>query len=259
MLFTKRFAVFLLIFFPLHARITTLHHLRDLLPLLTDLRTSNSSKKILVAFDLCNTLIIPNNQNGWGSDHWLDAHAKRLIEKEGIEPAKAWAALLPIYYEIQKHSHFMVRLVEPETLTVFRAITQLADVTIGLTARSLPIIGDTFRLLSDVGICFKASSQALQVQKELTYACYVSGIIFCGSINKGLALNELFDVAGYKPDVVLFVDDKFKNVQAVDRALSERGIDSICVQYIHLKDTIEHLQLHHVWGCLDGDGACRIE
>ena len=247
----KKKLLVILVVFPFFVE-STIHEVRLISQVFSIVQKhvkAQSPKKVLVAFDLCNTLICPKEYKGWGSDHWLDAHAQRLI-RSGIEPFKAWNALLPLYYEIQGHPAFTFESIEPETVRILENIKKSADITIGLTARSLPIIQATLHRLDAAKISFKESSFSGSCSLQQGASAYQDGVLFCGPINKGKVLLEWFELLNYWPAEIIIVDDKIKNLHAIEQAFvaaHKPDITLTLLHYTHLKDTVAEYDLDHFY------------
>lgn len=69
-------------------------------------------------------------------------------------------------------------------------------------------------------------------QALLTHVSFGQGVFFAYPIeDKGTLTLEVFSLASRLPSRVVFVDDKLTNVQAVDKALQQLGIASVCYYY----------------------------
>ena len=148
--------LFFIACFDLSAQISTSCTIRSVLQEVRSI--TNNKARVLVAFDLDETLIEPDNDNHYGSDMWLEARIEHACKKYGLSVKTAWDFILPFYFEIQQNPHFKVRLVEgKETLSVVQALQQETDKVIGLTARSFPIEDVTIRLLENTGLSFVRS------------------------------------------------------------------------------------------------------
>ena len=194
----------------------------------------SKKKKLMVIFDIDNTLAEPDNLDQYGSDQWLQTHVERIVEK-GIPTVKAWDIMLPLWFEIQKDPKFSLRPVEKNTVEIFKDIQKLSDKTIGLTARSFPILSDTLRLLKHVGINFLDNGFTEDFMFDGVPGEYTHGIFFCGTGDKGESLLELFARLNYYPDIIIFVDDKEKNVQSVEKAALLKNIEFLGIHYTHLE------------------------
>ena len=242
----KKLYLLLFIAASLEARIQKIQHIKHVAQLVFDHVAQKSQENVLVAFDLCNTLFTPRIYQEWGSDHWLDAHAKRLIQQEGIEASKVWAALLPIYYEIQGHPTFALEPVEEGTLQALELIKETAHKTVALTARSISIINQTLKRMHAAGINFTATGFGDEFELTTIQAAYRDGVIFCSGRSKGVALLQVLEKVRYTPVEIIIVDDKESNLLAIERAFITAVRDDIqltLIHYTHLEDVVNKFTL----------------
>lgn len=223
---------------------------RNIRTVLNELQKHSSELRVLVAFDLDETLIEPNNDNHYGGDMWLQASVNNAVEK-GTNVGAAWDLVLREYFKIQMDPDFSFKLVEgDETKQVVTAIQKLADKTIGLTARSFPIEDATIDRVEKVGISFVESGKfdALPTQEKVFMfhgvpGGFKHGIFFAGTGDKGESLMVLLETCDYQPDVVVFVDDKLKNLQAVEKFVEAAGMEFIGILYTRLDEAKKNYKL----------------
>ena len=60
---------------------------------------------------------------------------------------------------------------------------------------------------------------------------YRKGIMFTSGTNKGVAVFKLFELAGYRPKHVVFVNDKAANIRDVEESVVANGMDFIGLRY----------------------------
>lgn len=60
---------------------------------------------------------------------------------------------------------------------------------------------------------------------------HANGVICAGWCPKGIALRTIIEKSSYKPDTVIFVDDKLSNIESVEQELKPLGIIVIGVHY----------------------------
>jgi FMN phosphatase YigB (HAD superfamily) len=183
----------------------------------------------LVIFDIDNTLIEP--QQTRATDQWFSAmvaHAQGL----GYDTCQAVAQVFP-YYE-RAHAHTTVRFVEKKIPAVLKNIVHNAQAVMALSSRSLPMIIHTQRQFKELGINLTASSLGT---KEITFTlplgpvCCTQGVAYCGNNDKGKVLQHLLHRWSLKPHKIVFIDDKEKNLQCVERATKKLGIPFIGLRY----------------------------
>jgi hypothetical protein len=231
----------------LSARIIESNTIRTVLNIVREFK----DRRVLVAFDLDETLIVPDNDNCRGGDIWLQERVNNAV-RQGVSVGLAWDLMLPMYFEIQKDPNFEVRLIEGyETFNVIQQVQQEADKAIGLTARSFPIEDDTIRLLENTGLSFVKSGwfSVFGDHNEVFMfdgvpGGFKHGIFFAGKGDKGKSLMIFLERCKYKPDVVVFADDKLKNLQAVEKAVEAAGIEFVGILYTRMDKEKEEFKLH---------------
>ena len=106
-----------------------------------------------------------------------------------------------------------------------------------LTARSLDVADRTVAQLGQVGISFV---KAVVAEGDLTLPAgpgvktetrFHQGVLFANGNDKGKVLLAFLALAGVKPAKIVFVDDKKKNVDKVDRALTDAKIPNVEFRY----------------------------
>lgn len=202
----------------------------------------DSTKKTLVIYDIDNTIAEPDNDSSWGSDEWVYAHVHRL-EKMGIETMDAWKIVLPFYREIQSSPQFALRPIEADTLEVIKMTQEKADKVMVLTARSHPLIYRTLDLLEQMGLDFLSSSFTEEFVFDAVPGRYIKGVFFCGHGDKGESLIELLKRIDYWPEVIIFADDKYKNLHAVEHAVQAFDIEFYGIHYTRLVQKVQDFQL----------------
>lgn len=60
---------------------------------------------------------------------------------------------------------------------------------------------------------------------------YKNNVLFCGLNDKGAVLLAYLDHINYKPDLIIFIDDKAKNISSVESAVQQRKIKFVGLRY----------------------------
>lgn len=189
-------------------------------------------KNCLVIFDIDNTLLFPKTD--LGSDQWF-SHMVEAQTKLGVDINTAIKTVLPLYF----HVHFNIDLVptEPELDTKLAQIHTRCHHAICLTARSLPMVPATMKELTKNNLEFPANPYAhMFPQPEHSFDLshphmYKNNVLFCGLNDKGAVLLAYLDHINYKPDLIIFVDDKAKNITSVELAVKQRKIEFVGLRY----------------------------
>lgn len=133
----------------------------------------------------------------------------------------------------------------------------------GLTARERTLWYDTptedvdlltVSQLESVGISFKHESLEKAYPRLTDNPEYFRGIFFADIEPKGGFLLELFKNVSPLPAKVIFIDDKYCQVESVANALDQLGISNVCYWYIKTDDKasrfdplIANIQLLYFW------------
>jgi hypothetical protein len=189
-------------------------------------------KNCLVIFDIDNTLLFPKTD--LGSDQWF-SHMVEVQTKLGVDINIAIKTVLPLYF----HVHFNIDLVptEPELDTKLAQIYTRCHHAICLTARSLPLVPATLAELAKNNLEFPANPYAhMFPQPEHSFDLshphmYKNNVLFCGLNDKGTVLLAYLDHINYKPDLIIFIDDKAKNITSVELAVKQRKIEFVGLRY----------------------------
>ena len=182
----------------------------------------------LVVFDIDNTLVHPKEE--LGSDEWF----YYLVSKK---EAEGFDSMTAVHYYLPTLVYAVFNVdVEPTEKNIPELITYLTDnnvAVMALTARSFFIAERTIEQLHNLDINFfipTVSPNDFLI--PTTYPCfYKDWILFTGTSDKGEILTYFFDIMDYHPEMVIFIDDKMKNVVSVEKALQKNSIPCIGIRY----------------------------
>jgi hypothetical protein len=179
-----------------------LQHMKDILP--------HVEPGVLVVFDIDNTVVEPVQT--LGSDQWFYHLMQRVKEEEKLDDEHAIDRAMEIWNAVQKDTE--VRAVESDTPALIRDLQKGGIDVIALTARTLDSAEITKAQLRSIGVDFGGA------------------IVFAGEKQgKGDVLVTFMKKTGRKPKRVLFIDDKEKNVESVDRSLTAASIPHLVFRY----------------------------
>lgn len=182
----------------------------------------------LVVFDLDNTIM--ESSQTLGSDQWFD-HRVGQLKKIGFSTedalksaAKDWQSINAVGY---------VQLVERETPSIIAEIQDLGIPTLGLTARQASFADHSLRQLRqlEVPLHRRTVSKDTITLPGHDVALFKRGLLSVGGNNKGTMLLSFLKRIGYTPRRIVFVDDKQKNVENVDEALTGNYVASFAFRY----------------------------
>jgi len=188
-------------------------------------------KSTLVIFDIDNTLVTPYDLIG--TEQWF----VNLLEskmKEGLSLPEAKKQILPLYYEV--HNSISVKFTEPDINLLFEWLMNNHILYIALTARSDIFKYCSNRQLNEVGLKlpFKGLDQHHIRAHFENPVEFDEGVIYCGSSDKGDVLFYMLDQVGFKPEKIIFVDDRVSNLLSVQRVCLKRNIPFIGLRYSRL-------------------------
>lgn len=197
------------------AHITEISSLKDLLPIVD----AHKDQKILVLFDIDDTLA--RGKEPIGTDAFFSARVTQFMH-QGMDVNSAISHSLPDYFYVQFYMPLV--LIEPDTLAVLNFLKNNSISYMGLTARSLYIAERTLDQLRAIDISFNFFAHE-KISLNLAHpSLFKQGILFCGLNDKGDALLSFLDRVDVKPDLIVFIDDKHKNLVSVEMALLNRQI-----------------------------------
>jgi hypothetical protein len=127
-----------------------------------------------------------------------------------------------------------VAVVEAETPALIRDLQSRGIVVLACTARPGSFAEATHRQLASVGIDLPSTAPALDdfsIPGGARPPAYSRGIIYSYGTSKGEALAGFLQIAGVTPSHLVFVDDSWKHVQAVQRAMDGLGIPCTVYRY----------------------------
>lgn len=201
----------------------------------------------LVLFDLDNTVIEPDNDDLYGGDVWLTMYAKNEAQLKQMSVDQALHEIcLPRYFEVQ--SNLSLRLVEPIVANHIRSLQDAGVVVFALTSRSKPVMAVTMKELPRLGIDFSRSTlaTALTIPFSGAYpAEFVQGIFFGSSNKKSALLTALVSALPYKPQRIIFIDDKKQHTEDVGAAAEKLGVAVNCYRYGHLDEKVRAYTKKH--------------
>jgi hypothetical protein len=194
-----------------------------------DDRYANHEK--LIAFDIDNTIQEPM---GWiGGSTWFDYNVEKNIAM-GMSYFQAYEHTLSLIDSLQKI--FIMQPVESITPYLIQEFQKTRIPVVALTARPIGLLSHTLHQISSIGIEFAANESIPDHELDLThethYAGYRNGIIFCSHHNcKGRTLVEFIKKSTLVPKLIIFIDDILKYVKAVEKTITNLGIECIAIHY----------------------------
>jgi hypothetical protein len=184
------------------------------------------SKRTLVLFDIDNTLLCPATD--LGADHWYD-HIIRQKIAMGIDKKAAIKQLLPLMLHLNFHIDLLP--IEATVADDVACIQKMCERTLCLTARSPVLIDKTLHHLHRHSLKFHGLELQEHTFNFAKPCIYKHGVLSCGWNCKGKVLITFLELINYTPEVIIFIDDKQHNLDAVKTALEGKGIEFIGLRY----------------------------
>lgn len=194
---------------------------------------NTKDKRTWFLFDVDNT-ILETKESEIGGDQWFFGMLNYAAELK-LPTQKALKILFPVYSCLQMTA--CLDFVEGQkTFDVLEKLHQENNKIFAVTAKGDVLINETVRRMDNLGVVFSC--------KDVTYASSLSrgevifyqGILSCCANNKGECLKLLLEwKKDSKPERIVFVDDKEKNVQDMEAALAAfPEIEFIGIRYAYL-------------------------
>lgn len=263
----KLFAISIALSTTASAETREISDLTEVLDLAKEQIDLHGTDEVAVVFDIDNTLLA--STHSLGSDQWYEWQSGMIKEgKFESTVANNIGGLLDIVTTL--YSLAPMRLTQPNTDKIVKQIQQLESTVIALTARGSVNRDATLRELKKNNIELSSSSfdetsgfpglylpldpkkpqiYGLSQQDVIDYkvqkprkVSFEHGVMMVAGQHKGAMLRTLLQKAGSKPAVVIFVDDKLKNVKNVDNALEAWGIESFALRYSGEDERVEKFE-----------------
>ena len=199
----------------------------------------NAKPGDLVLLDLDNTVFQLKHMAG--TDQWFEHFLKEARNFTDLA-SLAHETTRSIFIEI--HNLTNVHPVEEETPSLIYELQKNNVLAIALTARPLRYLNMTLRQLKELDIDF-TRSPIPDVPNQLSdLAMFHEGVIFTGGSHKGEALTYFLDFARMRPDRVIMVDDKAKNLDDIGYSMNQRKIPTELWRYNRTDADIESFDPH---------------
>jgi hypothetical protein len=205
----------------LNAKIIETRHIAEVIPLI------DAETWFLV--DLDHTLY--EAKQALGHAHWFYEEIQNLID-QGLSKEDAIRTMYPQWVKTQRMCD--VQAIEEQFITEIAGLQKKGIVVMGLTHRQPIIAGDTLRQVGSLGVDFQrtAPSKETFAVPASSPTLYTHGILFVSDYNKkGEVLLPFLKMIGKMPKKVVFIDDKRKNVEELEKTLSAQDIEYIGVYY----------------------------
>jgi phosphoserine phosphatase len=184
------------------------------------------AKGTLVVLDIDDTLLVPTQM--LGDDRWfrgqVDKHQKAGMADFFDKALAEWEAIRHLT---------QVQVVEQGSPQLVRALQEQGVAVIGLTTQGLGLATRTVHQLKALGFDLARSAPSRQELHLMNGhgILFRAGILFTAGTNKGTALLKLLDAIGYRPERVVFVNDKKSHLVDMEGPLEQAGIAFMGLRY----------------------------
>jgi phosphoglycolate phosphatase-like HAD superfamily hydrolase len=180
----------------------------------------------LLIYDLDNTVFEP--VGNYGSDQWF-YYLSKVYQMDGFSIEESEEKALELWNHTQ--SHIKVKPVESCIPTFIKDQQSKGVKTIAVTARSPATADVTIKQLTSIDVTFQESSIKNGGSLKIDHpglngdVLFHDGVLFVGEKNsKGEALILLLKNLNYRPENVVFVDDRRRHLEAVEKQLIAKKI-----------------------------------
>lgn len=190
----------------------------------------------LVVLDIDDTLLIPVQT--LGTDVWyryqLDKH-----KKEGLSPSEALEKTLAEWEGIRHLTK--IKIVEEGTDQVIKNLQAQGRPVMGLSTQGLALATRTVQQLNSLNIDLSLTPP---MKDDLYFingshgVLYRNGIMFTSGTHKGKALEYLLNKACYRPQQVVFINDKASHLKELAESVESLGMKFIGLRYAYCDERI---------------------
>lgn len=212
-------------FTSLEAKIIETKHIKDVLPFIDE------NTWLLVDLDNC----MFEAAQALGHANWFYDELQQRM-KNGMTREEAIRDAYPHWIKTQRVCK--VKVLEEDFVPTLSMLQNRAITMMGLTHRQPSVADSTARQVNSLDFDFlitAPSKDSFSIPAK-THTLYYQGILFVGDYNKKIDVFESFlAILKEKPQKVVFIDDKRKNVEELE-ALAKYGIEYIGVHYTAIED-----------------------
>lgn len=180
-----------------------------------------------VLIDVDNTLI--ESTMHLGSAQWRP-HLRQKVRDAGWQGSQEEMVIDRFWLFVQPF--IPVRPVDPETSFLVSTLQESGVPVYALTARDFVETFHTREQLNSVGIDLSSQMFPEAIFLHASgLSLFDKGVIYSGDNSKFEALNALFEEMGQSPKKVIFVDDKWDQVEKMESKLEKMGIEYVGIRF----------------------------
>jgi hypothetical protein len=195
------------------------NQMQDVLPYVDPLET-------WVLIDIDNTLI--ESSVYLGSAPWRH-HIRNKAQNAGYSESESEKILDQFWLFVQPL--IPVRLVDPKTPALLHNLQESRTPVLALTAREPIEIQHTQKQIDSVAIHLVNDFPGQFSLSTNHPALYANGVIYCGDNSKAETLIAFFQATGRMPKKVVFVDDRWDQVENLEVELEKLGIQFVGMRF----------------------------
>lgn len=180
----------------------------------------------LVLLDIDDTLLIPVQT--LGNDAWFQYHLQQLkteCGEVGFDRALGdWEAVRQLT---------QVKIVEEGTEKIVAELQKNHVIVMGLTTQGLALATCTVNQLNALNIDLMKTAPSREDHFFINQhgVLYRKGILFTSGTPKGPALVKLLDILQFRPEKIVFINDKASHLEDVETSMIALGIEFIGLRY----------------------------
>jgi hypothetical protein len=181
----------------------------------------------LIIFDIDNTLLRPSQM--LGSDEWFRYYLQKR-EAEMQDREEAFNEAVELLHGV--YSATKVQPIDPCTSEVVRLLQDQGSMVMALTSRDPAVANLTIRHLSSLGMNMQTTAPSSETFTliDAPHALFSKGILFTRGKSKKNALTCFFKQLGWKPQRIVFIDDRRTYLEEM-KSYEEEGIEFVGLRF----------------------------
>lgn len=188
----------------------------------------HATPETFVLVDIDDTLLLPTQT--LGTDVWF-IHRTNYYITSGIERKEALEMAITDWEAVRHLTK--VKIVEAESDRIIKELQQKKITLMGLTTQGLALSTLTTRQLHSLNIDLSVTAPSPEEYYFMNGhgVLYRNGLLSTSGTPKGPALMKFLDMIGYKPQHIVFINDKATHLKDVEESVVARGIKFTGLRY----------------------------
>ncbi|KKT01838.1 MAG: hypothetical protein UV79_C0004G0003 [candidate division TM6 bacterium GW2011_GWF2_43_17] len=195
---------------------------------------------VLFVFDIDETILVANNPKARSA--WFGAMLAEQM-KAAVTFVDAINETRRLYRIAQEQT--TLEAVDPELIQFINDLHQEGVRLIGLTSRSRELCDITPQQLAEVGLVGFGDATVryeLQLHPHEFPLIFENGVFFTSGAHKGLCLGRLLRELNWQPKTIIFIDDSYHHVEAVEAYASMVGIPAYTFHFTGYQKTMAAIE-----------------